>query len=100
MLPALPRTRRPGRARWAAARSGIGRRSGVLDGVLHLLAGVLEAGLGLVAATPGLQLLVVGGSADGLLGLALEVLALVAKLVVGAHGRHHLQPLACPRIGP
>src|SRR4029453_16310385 len=85
MLPALPHTRRPGRTLWVAARSVIGSGSGVLDGVLHLLAGVLEAGLGLVGATGGLQLLVVGGPADGLLGLALQVLALVAKLVVGAH---------------
>src|SRR4029453_2943236 len=100
MLPALPHTRRPGRTLWVAARSVIGSGSGVLDGVLHLLAGVLEAGLGLVGATGGLQLLVVGGPADGLLGLALQILALVAKLVVGAHGRHHLQPVACPPIGP
>src|SRR5829696_1489920 len=85
MLPALPHTRRPGRTLWVAARSVIGSWSGVLDGVLHLLAGVLEAGLGLVGPALGLQLLVVGGPADGLLGLALQVLALVAKLVVGCH---------------
>src|SRR5688572_21539487 len=78
--------RRPGRARWAAARSVIGRGSGVLDGVLDLLAGLLEVGLGLVGPAGRLQLLVVGGPADGLLGLALQLLALVVKLVVGRHG--------------
>src|ERR671913_995064 len=85
MLPALPRMRRPGRTLAVAARSVIGRGSGVLDGVLHLLAGLLEARLGLVGAAGRLQLLVVGGPADGLLGLALQVLTLVAKLVVGCH---------------
>src|SRR5918994_3585232 len=85
MLPALPRMRRPGRTLAVAARSVIGSGSGVLDGVLPLLAGLLEARLGLVGAARRLQLLVVGGPADGLLGLALQVLALVAKLVVGRH---------------
>src|ERR671914_1356407 len=75
------------RAAASAARSfAWGWRLGVPDGVLHLLAGLLEARPGLVGAALGLQLLVVGGPADGLLGLALEVLTLVAQLVVGAHG--------------
>src|SRR5215208_4354838 len=100
MLPALPHTRRPGRTLWVAARSVIGSGSGVLDGVLHLLAGVLEAGLGLVGAAGRLQLLVVGGPADGLLGLALQVLALVAQLVVGRHWGITSTGLAARRSPP
>src|SRR5215217_9476905 len=79
---------------------GIGSWSGVLDGVLHLLAGLLEAGLGLVAAAGRLQLLVVGGPADGLLGLALQVLALVAQLVVGRHWGITSTGLAARRSSP
>src|SRR5690348_5634092 len=46
----------------------------VLEGVLDVLGGVLEIGLRLVGLALALEFVVVGRSADGLLGLALGIL--------------------------
>src|SRR5690348_4229467 len=60
-------------------------RVSVLEGVLDLLAGLLEVGLRLVALALSLQLVVAGDVADALLGLAAEVFHLVVDLVVETH---------------
>src|SRR3954451_25487330 len=66
-----------------------GSRSGwcglLLEGVLDLLAGLLEVGLALVALALSLEVLVVGGVAERLLRLAEHALALVGHLVVVTH---------------
>src|SRR5215218_7127042 len=62
------------------------REQSVLEGVLDLLAGLLQVALGLVGPTLGLQLLVIGGPAEPLLGLPLDLLGLVLGLVIDAHG--------------
>src|SRR5829696_9652124 len=62
------------------------REQSVLEGVLDLLAGLLQVALGLVGPTLGLQLLVIGGPAEPLFGLPLELLGLVLGLVIDAHG--------------
>src|SRR2546422_6151291 len=51
--------------------------------VLDLLGGLLDVGGGLVGHAFGLEPLVAGGLADGLLGLALDLLSLVLGLVDG-----------------
>src|SRR5215218_6201707 len=56
-----------------------------LEGVLDLLASLLEVALGLVGLALGLQLLVVGHAAGGLLGLSFEFFGLVLGLVVKPH---------------
>src|SRR4029450_7155636 len=76
------------RASLGVAAAGV-RRSGsgwsALEGFLALLAGLLDVALGLVGSAFGLQFLVVGGPAKPLLGLPLELLGLVSRLVVGSH---------------
>src|SRR5512133_183960 len=62
------------------------RERSVLEGVLDLLAGLLQVALGLVGPTLGLQFLVIGGPAEPLFGLPLDLLGLVLGLVIGAHG--------------
>ena len=57
----------------------------VLEGVLHLLAGLLEVGLALVLLAFGLEVAVVGRVSELLLGLAQGALAAVGDLVVGTH---------------
>src|SRR6266498_3542239 len=47
--------------------------------------GLLDVALGLVGSAFGLQFLVVGGPPESFLGLSLELLGLVARLVVGSH---------------
>jgi hypothetical protein len=44
-------------------------RDGSAEGVLHLLAGLLEVGLALVTLALAAHLVVAGGSADALLGV-------------------------------
>src|SRR5215213_3745535 len=53
-----------------------------LEHVLDLLAGLLQVRAALVGLAFGFQLLVVGGLADAFLGLAAELLSLVADLVI------------------
>lgn len=69
-----------------------GNRPGVmrllLERVLDLLAGVLEARLRLVAATLVLGRPVTGRPSQGFLGLAAEVFDLVLRFVGAAHGAH------------
>src|ERR1700722_19691677 len=68
----------------AVARPGVGLLG---EGVLDLLARLLEVALGLVDLALGLELLVAGGLAGLLLGLALEFLGLVICLIGQSHGR-------------
>jgi hypothetical protein len=53
-----------------------------LESVFHLFAGLLQTALRLLGSAFGLQVLIVGGVADRLLGLALKFLGLVIGLVV------------------
>src|SRR5215213_3161355 len=62
------------------------REQSVLDGVLDLLAGLLQVALGLAGSTLGLQFLVIGGPAEPLFGLPLDLLGLVLGLVINSHG--------------
>src|SRR5215204_1134684 len=62
------------------------REQSVLEGVLDLLAGLLQVALGLVGPTLGLQFLVIGGLAESFLALPLEFLGLVLGLVINSHG--------------
>src|SRR6478735_6319203 len=62
-------------------------RPSALEGVLDLLAGLLDVGARLVALALGLELLVVGRLAGGFLRLALELVGLVVELVVQTHRR-------------
>src|SRR6185503_9825828 len=57
----------------------------LLDGVLDLLAGLLQVALGLVDLALVLQAPVTGRLADALLDLAAEFLGLVLRLIFGAH---------------
>src|SRR3954466_14413820 len=61
------------------------QRSRLLEGVLHLLAGLLQATGGLVLLALRLEVTVVGGVAEGFLALAGEFLGLVLHLVRAAH---------------
>src|SRR5688572_28393309 len=65
-----------------------GRAGGLLEGVLDLLAGLLEVALRLVPLTGGLEVAVVGGVAEGFLGLAAHLFELVVHLVFAAHVAH------------
>src|SRR5215207_6409912 len=56
------------------------REQSVLEGVLDLLAGLLQVALGLVGPTLGLQFLVIGGPAEPLFGLPLTSWALFLAL--------------------
>src|SRR5262249_24664366 len=56
-----------------------------LEGVLHLLAGILQAGLSLIRPAFGPGVVSPGGPADGLFGPAAQVLDLVLQFVFGAH---------------
>src|SRR3954452_11478569 len=71
------------RARCEPARESC--TTSVLEGVLHLLAGLLDVGLGLVALALTPHRVVAGGRADRLLRVAAHVLHLVLGLVVGTH---------------
>src|SRR5215203_1976326 len=62
------------------------REQSVLEGVLDLLAGLLQVALGLVGLPFDLQFVVIGGPAESFFGLPLELLGLVLGLVVNAHG--------------
>src|SRR5215217_4298730 len=57
----------------------------LLEHVLDLLAGLLQAAGRALGAALGLHLPVVGRLAEGLLGAALELLGLVVELVIGRH---------------
>src|SRR3954454_11050365 len=57
----------------------------VLEGVLDLLAGLLDVGLGLVALAFSLESLVACGLTRGLLGVAAQLLSGVLDLVVESH---------------
>src|SRR3954462_524346 len=69
----------------------ITRRNGErsAEGVLHLLAGLLEVGLGLVELALTLEVLVVLGLAHCFLGLAELLVGDVLELLVGTHGVLH-----------
>ena len=67
----------------------------VLEGVLDLLAGVLEAGFRLVDLALGLGAVIVGGPAKGLLGLTGNVVDLVGHLFVGSHAIQLLLRCTC-----
>src|SRR6186713_78932 len=58
----------------------------VLEGVLDVLAGLLEVGLGLVPLALTAELVVAGSTADALLGVSGDLLDLVVGLVIGTHG--------------
>src|SRR5690606_4601330 len=73
-------------------RNRLPRSRSVLEGVLDLLAGLLEVGLRLVVAALALQVLVARGAADAFLRLACDVLHLVLGLVVGAHRVSCVEP--------
>src|SRR4051812_26809145 len=60
-------------------------KASVLEGVLHVLAGRLDVGRHLVALALGLETLVVGALADGLLDLADQVFSRVLDLVCRTH---------------
>ena len=57
----------------------------LLEGVLHLLASVFEAGLRLVELAFGFGVLIAGCLAETFLGLTRHIIDFVADLVVGAH---------------
>src|SRR5580693_430600 len=69
--------------RWPS--SALVRCGLLLEGVLYLLARVFQARLRLVDLAFVLGAAVFGGIADGLFGLAADVVNLVAHFVVGAH---------------
>src|SRR5699024_3758739 len=54
--------------------------------VLDRLADILGLGLDLIGGAVGLELVVIGDVADGLLGASTEVFGLVLELVVNTHG--------------
>jgi hypothetical protein len=56
-----------------------------LEGVLHLLTGILQAGLSLIRPAFVLGVVIAGGLADCLFGLAAHILDLVLQLVFFAH---------------
>src|SRR5918995_3298887 len=58
---------------------------GSAEGILHVLAGLLDVCLALIGAAVGLKALVVGRLAEAFLGLAREVLSSVLDLVVCTH---------------
>src|SRR5215216_6981649 len=62
------------------------REQSVLEGVLDLLAGLLQVALGLVGLPLDLQFVVIGGPAESFFGLPLELLGLVLGLVINSHG--------------
>src|SRR4051812_12862497 len=68
-------------------------RSGVLGRVLHVLTGLLEVPLDLVALALTTHRVVASGAADLLLGVSGDLLDLVLGLVVGSHGG--LRPARC-----
>src|SRR5699024_3216838 len=55
--------------------------------VLDRLTDILGLGLDLIGGAVGLELVVIGDVADGLLGASAEVFGLVLELVVNTHGR-------------
>src|SRR5215204_929429 len=62
------------------------REQSVLEGVLDLLADLLQVALGLVGLPFDLQFVVIGGPAEPFFGLPLELLGLVLGLVINSHG--------------
>jgi hypothetical protein len=56
-----------------------------LEGVLNLLAGILQAGLSLIRPAFGPGVVIPGGLADGLFGPAAQVFNFVLQFVFGAH---------------
>src|SRR5689334_14102807 len=83
--PAQPPTARTPTAHASTTRSTPCECSLLLEGVLHLFAGILEAGLRLVRPALVLGVVVSGGLADGFFGPAPEVLDLVFHFVFVAH---------------
>src|SRR4051794_33233538 len=65
---------------------GVSGRDRSLEGVLDLLAGLLQVPGDLVLGALGLQVSVVGGLAERLLAFAGELLRLVLHLVYATHG--------------
>src|ERR1700756_2482785 len=82
----MPTAIRMARAESSTA-SGAGRFRArlLLEGVLHLLARIFEAGLRLVNLALVLGVLVTGDLAHRLFGLAAQVVDLVLQFVFGAH---------------
>src|SRR5258708_39748734 len=72
--------------------------SQVVEGVLGVLARLLEVAFGLTGLAFSGEVPVAGGLADGLLGLAGQLLSLVGDLVVRAH--HNLLVDVVPNILP
>src|SRR5215208_741489 len=66
-------------------KSRAARLGSALEGVLDLLASLLEAALGFFGFAFDLEVLIVSGVADGLLGLTGELFGLVLNLVVCTH---------------
>src|SRR3954454_9108478 len=87
MMRPTARTRESAVPGWSGdgALSAAVRSEESLEGVLDLLAGLLQVAGGLVFLALGLQVAVVGRVADGLLALAGELLCLVLHLVDAAH---------------
>src|SRR5262249_49760098 len=84
-LRGMPAAATPGTAGGRVPVPGAPARELGLEGVLDLLACVLEVALGLIGLALGLQVLVAGGLACLLLDLALHFLGLVLRLVLGTH---------------
>src|SRR5688500_13398140 len=70
----------------------------LLEGVLGLLAGLLQVGLALLGLALVLHALVVGGGAELLLGLAQRALGGVLQLVLVAHGSSSDRDLVIPQF--
>src|SRR5829696_3348650 len=75
-------------------KSRAARLGSALEGVLDLLASLLEAALGFFGFAFDLEVLIVSGVADGLLGLTGELFGLVLNLVVCTHVL--FLPRGCP----
>src|ERR1039457_1791319 len=77
---------RRGRGSHPGRPGGPGAGWSVLERVLYLRSGLLGVALDLVTATFGLQAVVAGGSAGGLLGAAFDGFGLVRDLLGDTHG--------------
>src|SRR5215212_12091826 len=75
-------------------KSRAARLGSALEGVLDLLASLLEAALGFFGFAFDLEVLIVSGVADGLLGLTGELFGLVLNLVISTHVL--FLPRGCP----
>src|SRR5829696_9695697 len=98
-----PKSPDPGPEARPGALGTTGFGSAAPEGVLELLAGLLEAGLGLVGAAFGLEAFVAGDPAGGLLELTLDLLGGVPGLVARRPARPVVgcrhRPLLASEIG-